>query len=468
MKHYFVFLALSIMNVVLLARDAHALPLTSIFPIVSADVSLDIAVWTDRGEGSIYEVGEDARVYFRSNDDCYLTLYIINTDGSTKILFPEYPNDGWIFGGMTYLLADYYRTMLISFDPQGIEYIHAVATRHPRVFHYRVRGDRYSLQIGVVEGDPFLAINIINESIIPLSSIEATATCSYFIKHRVWYPRYLCNGCHSIRNRKPDPYRDVCTNYSISVHGSYDYWWAYKYYPRKTGFTYATPFWRFDMIYGSRYKYRTSPFLNCASGYQNYRAMYLPRESNVSVENRTPHDPTYRVYEKAYTPITRESVRTRMSCSTHTRSEPGQGNAERQRANRSSNKALKDNSITIDRFAPTQTNRQRYENSSLQIVNQIGGVRNNSFGIAKDEKVTDDRNPLASVNNIQVPETRERTTARSTKTGMAEKSRIVSTVDVRRTTKLSEQRLNPTQGRTRVTAGSRQSQTQTERTRRIR
>ena len=47
--------------------------------IIHRPHSLNIDVWTDKGEGTVYNVGERINIYFRANDDCYVVIYNIDT-----------------------------------------------------------------------------------------------------------------------------------------------------------------------------------------------------------------------------------------------------------------------------------------------------------------------------------------------------------------------------------------------------
>lgn len=92
-------------------------------------VDLDIEVWVDNEDG-IYYVGEEVRIYFQANYDCFAVIYGVDTRGEVNILFPEEPwEEGRIQAGETYSIpgraADY---DLIVSGPEGIEHIQAIAS----------------------------------------------------------------------------------------------------------------------------------------------------------------------------------------------------------------------------------------------------------------------------------------------------------------------------------------------------
>ena len=201
-----------------------AAPAPDIRPIASDAISLQVDVWTDKGDGAIYREGEPIEVYVRTSGDSYVTIYDITTEGYTRILFPRYPDDGFLYGGITYRLPDYYNGMTLYVDgPRGVEYIQAVATRRPESFHLGVRFDSYYLDTEPVSEDPFLAINHINGRLIAPAYMHATATTSFFVGSFVWYPRYLCRSCHTGPALRFDPYADDCPRYEVYTAHDYDY-----------------------------------------------------------------------------------------------------------------------------------------------------------------------------------------------------------------------------------------------------
>jgi hypothetical protein len=282
-------------------------------PIPCHDPELRVDVWTDRGDGAVYNAGENLYVYFYASDDCYLTVYDIDTEGRVRILFPQYPDEGFVYGGTTYRIPDYYdHSALRAAGPRGVEYIHAVATREPRLFRRAVRDHRYDTGFDPVTDDPFVAINAINAQLISPYYIHATATTSFFIEGRVWYPRYMCSGCHHpARVRSFDPYRSACRKYTVIVAHDYDYWWAYDYHPSITRFVFSGPFWRFDFRSGPAWRHPHSTHLDCAYGYSNYRPVHPPSRSYQGIERKSPRDTERRTRERSYTTVRFDEARSR-------------------------------------------------------------------------------------------------------------------------------------------------------------
>jgi hypothetical protein len=89
---------------------------------------LDIRVWTGQ---STYEVGDSARIYFRTNRDAYVYIYSTDPRGVTTQIFPNYyDRENWVEGGRNYRLPRGNYRMRIT-PPTGREVItaYAVAAR---------------------------------------------------------------------------------------------------------------------------------------------------------------------------------------------------------------------------------------------------------------------------------------------------------------------------------------------------
>src|SRR5256885_11478543 len=58
-----------------------------------------VEVWTTRGEDP-YNRGEGVRVFVRADQDAYVTLLRVDTDGRVRVLFPRQPwEDNFVRGG---------------------------------------------------------------------------------------------------------------------------------------------------------------------------------------------------------------------------------------------------------------------------------------------------------------------------------------------------------------------------------
>lgn len=221
---------------------------------------LDIDVWTDQPEGSVYYPNEEIQIYFRANRDCYVTLYNIDTEGRINRIWPMHRHDdNHVRGHRTYRVPDRRDDYELRVSgPAGIEYIQAVASYYPYdvpEFHYREPAhfdywdDDWDVSFGFIHGDPYLAIEKVNRYCVPRShwdrSTVATDMTHFYVDYYVYYPGYMCNDCHYRGSRFGvsfhfDPYFDVCGGYIFyidddwraPVHNSYHHQPRYRYKKR--------------------------------------------------------------------------------------------------------------------------------------------------------------------------------------------------------------------------------------------
>ena len=187
--------------------------------------ALDVDIWTDRGERAVYYPGERIKLFFKANNDAYVVVYDVDTEGRVKLLFPSDPyRGGWVSGGTTEVLPPHGSDwdMRIS-GPTGIEYVVAVASTEPFMW------DEYAEQLasgGVLEAitsDPQMGIERINQLIAPVYDgvpYYISDRTSFYVERRVPYPRYMCYDCHNPRHW--DPYYSICPAFEIVIFSRYD------------------------------------------------------------------------------------------------------------------------------------------------------------------------------------------------------------------------------------------------------
>jgi hypothetical protein len=97
------------------------------------DPGLEIEVWTNKGKGGTFYLGEDLVVYFRTNADCYVLIYEVDTEGYLHVIYPHDPyEDCLVKGESTYRVPN--PDLDYSFrvcGPQGEELIYAAASPYP-------------------------------------------------------------------------------------------------------------------------------------------------------------------------------------------------------------------------------------------------------------------------------------------------------------------------------------------------
>ena len=95
--------------------------------------SLKIQMWMDRPTGATYYPGERARIYLKTSEDAYVTIYDYTTDGEVRILFPNFfQRNNHLKGGIVYTIPDpQYNYSLVITGPKGREFLEAIASTSP-------------------------------------------------------------------------------------------------------------------------------------------------------------------------------------------------------------------------------------------------------------------------------------------------------------------------------------------------
>lgn len=117
---------------------------------------LNVDIWVDKEE-AIYYTTENLKIFFQTDQDCYVAVYDIEVGGREYLLFPLEGENGWVEAGKTYELptktADY--DYVIS-GPEGIETIVVVGSRE-RLHGLNDEGPdvvREAIEIFVKEPEP--------------------------------------------------------------------------------------------------------------------------------------------------------------------------------------------------------------------------------------------------------------------------------------------------------------------------
>ncbi len=424
MKRIILILVVSLAMVPLLKSTAFGSPTHGVRPVVSMDHGLNVDLWTNRDQDEIYDVGEFLEVYFRANSDCYVSIYSIDTEGRSEVIFPRYPDDGFVFGGTTYRLPDYYDDLdLRLHGPHGVGYLHAVASRSPRPFRFNVLHGRYDLRMSPVTGDPFLAINTINRRLIRSYNIHASATVSFFVGKRVWYPRYMCYDCHGRRVRF-DPYYDACPRYAVRTARDFDYWWGYDYHPVSTRFVFGGPFWRFELrtVPVHRHRYR---YVDCAIGYGNYRPMRPIHRPHTKVIYRSPVLKTRHAYSRQYRPVSYRETAVRRGGTTRSSSGVTRSSSETTRSSsgvtrsssgttRSSSGVTRSSSGTTRPSAAVSTGKSRTRTDGTQTSSSVSQSRMNTQAATRSITRPSSRPDESRGVRRTTPSTSPRSSTRST------------------------------------------------------
>jgi hypothetical protein len=188
-----------------------------------------INIWLNRDD--VYNRGDRARVYFKSDRDAYVTIVRIDTDGRMRVLFPIDPwEDNFARGGKTFEVLGRDRDEAFRIDDYpGVGYIFAIASQDPFSYDDIVRGDHWdyhTISDGRVRGDPYVVLGDLAEKIAQEDDYDYDVS-EYYVEKHYDYPRFVCYDCHTYTSwRAWDPYSAYCSRFRIVV---YDDWYYYPY-----------------------------------------------------------------------------------------------------------------------------------------------------------------------------------------------------------------------------------------------
>jgi hypothetical protein len=194
-----------------------------------------VQVWTDRGEDP-YASGQGVRVHFRAQDDAYVTIIRIDTDGRVRVLFPHEPwEDNFARGARDYeVQGQSYRDAFYIDDYPGVGYIFAIAAADPFTYDGLERNDHWDYRVianGRVHGDPYVAVTDLAQRMLPDgNSAWDYDVASYYVQQHYDYPRFLCYDCHSYVSYSTwRPYDYTCVRFRIVVFDD-PYYYPYRTY----------------------------------------------------------------------------------------------------------------------------------------------------------------------------------------------------------------------------------------------
>jgi hypothetical protein len=200
-----------------------------------------IEVWSNHGD-AVYTRSQGVRVYFRADQDGFVTLFRVDTDGRVRVLFPRDPwEDNFVRGGREYeALGSSSHNAFFVDDYPGVGYLFAVVAADP--FDYRAieSGDHWDYRAiadGRVRGDPYVALTDLAERIVPEGYADWDYDIApYHVERHYDYPRFLCYDCHAYASYTYwDPYWRSCVRFRIVVYDD-PYYYPYRYYGRRAVF----------------------------------------------------------------------------------------------------------------------------------------------------------------------------------------------------------------------------------------
>src|SRR5437763_1115284 len=176
-----------------------------------------VEIWTDRGDDP-YARGQGVRVHFRTEQDAYVTILRIDTDGRVRMLFPREPwEDNFARGDRDYEVPGRdSRDAFYIDDSPGVGYIFAVVAGDAFVYDALENHDHWDYRAtsdGRVHGDPYVAVTDLAERIVPAGYGDWDYDLApYYVQRHSDYPRFLCYDCDAQdralpreRARRPGP-----------------------------------------------------------------------------------------------------------------------------------------------------------------------------------------------------------------------------------------------------------------------
>jgi hypothetical protein len=190
--------------------------------------AVEARVWLDRGQEPLLRTGDQVRVYYRTTADAYVSIFHIDTDGTTSLIFPRSPDeDHYVRGGRDYRLLFPRSPYWYVDDQPGVGYFFIVASPEPFDFsrfsfsHYDVGWD-LELVGRQVYRDPYVAMDEYVAALLPDWERVPYALdfAAYNVgEQRYAYPRFLCYDCHGFRSYTAwNPYYATCTNFRVVIY----------------------------------------------------------------------------------------------------------------------------------------------------------------------------------------------------------------------------------------------------------
>ncbi len=206
-------------------------------PRIAADAVYrpKVEVWTDNGNDP-YRSGDGVNVHIRADQDAYVTVIRVDTDGRVRVLFPREPwEDNFVRGTREYEVQGAVSSEAFTIDDSpGVGYVFAVASADPFVYDPIEAGDHWDYRTiadGRVHGDPYVALTDIAQRIVQTGNTDWDYDLvPYYVQQHYDYPRFLCYDCHAYASFSYwDPYAYSCTRFRMVVYDD-PYYYPYRYY----------------------------------------------------------------------------------------------------------------------------------------------------------------------------------------------------------------------------------------------
>jgi len=163
---------------------------------VVVNAAADVHVWLDNTR-DVYPSYDDVVISIRAANDCYATVFVVDTEGFVHIVHPLSPRaNAWLYGGRTYRYTAR-EVGLCGLGGRGVAHVFAITSPYPFDYsHYdaEVFAGGFGYRI---YGDPFVACREIYVSLLPAScrwDFVGVGFARFYIREWSRYPHYLCGG----------------------------------------------------------------------------------------------------------------------------------------------------------------------------------------------------------------------------------------------------------------------------------
>ena len=218
------------------AGDAHGLDRSASY--VQVQQVQEPRIWLDRGVDPVLEAGDRVRIYYRTNADAYVAILQIDTDGTTRMLYPRSPTENhYARADRDYRLL-FPRSAYWNVDDRpGVGYFFVVTSPTPfdlSEFGYSYYDAGWDLSAvgSTVYSDPYVAMDDYVARLVP--DWEYVDYGLDFLSYNVGsaheFPRFLCYQCHGFRPYSTwNPYRYTCVDFRVVVYDDPYFYPSYRY-----------------------------------------------------------------------------------------------------------------------------------------------------------------------------------------------------------------------------------------------
>ncbi len=146
--------------------------------IVPQPSGLEVKIWLNKPEGSVYQPGENIEIFFRANKSCYVAIYNIRTDGKITLLFPnKYDTNNYIAPNVNYKIPISTKYSFKVSPPEGKEFIQIIASTGiiPLLQQLKELGTQQQFPILTEDAEKY-----VSQQLIPYLTGEWSTDITYF------------------------------------------------------------------------------------------------------------------------------------------------------------------------------------------------------------------------------------------------------------------------------------------------